>query len=1200
MAPTPSKSNKQRASKQQSLTSFFSPKSSSNANAQPAPSSQDAPAASNIPSSPCLPVRKRHRSEISHNGNGSPDKPVKKPKKTGGSSVIARTITDDDDDDKKNENEDAQTIGPEPLPEAENAFLPTPAGTCSGAEGPPSLGPRPEYFASNSNHDVYFSSMTPEECEERIARHEKYVKKLGNPNSTVALGRGRGWGWRSLETPENNGGDEGEDEEEAEEEDERPGKKGAAKKGPASKKLTPMLQQYLEIKRKHMDAILLVEVGYRFQFFGEDARTASKALGLMCISGRLRYDDGKIFFSIFIFILFPISRVKLLETNISLLLLLDPSEAHIDRNKFAKASIPVFRVNVHLKRLINAGYKVGLVRQVETAALKKSGDNRNAPFERRLTNLYTKGTCVEDIDEDDVRSSSTTNFGGTAGGYLLCLFETPVKGSLGADEKANVGMIAVQPSTGDIIYDAFEDGFMRSEIETRLLHISPCEFLLVGHMTKATEKLLQHLSGTDSNVFGDQTRIERVSTDSKPETLVSTASSHVTQFYADKAQANSTDGTLQNLLNAVLRLPPPIKVCLSAMITHLTEYGLEHVFDLTKNFTPFSQRTHMLLNGTTLESLEIYRNATDNKEQGSLMWALDKTMTRFGRRLLRKWIGRPLLDYEALIERTDAVEELFKSRGLPHLVQLESLLFATRIDLERSLIRLYYGKCKPKELLALLQTLQRISMEYESIASPEQTGYTSPLLRKAVLSFSGIRDSVTMFLDKINLKAALEDDMLNFLREEEHTNRMQEHQCGIVSVEAGLAEQKDSIASALRSKNPINFVTVSGIEYLVEVANSEVSRVPASWIKISGTKKVARFHTPQVIRLISERDRHKEALAAACNDAFKDLLAEIATFYQIYRDVVTSLASLDCLLSLSKVAAQSGYVRATLLPPSDSPSVHIQNGCHPIAHHTLPTGYIPFNTALGATSPPSSAEPVLTHLITGPNMGGKSSFVRAVALLIILAQIGSFVPATSATLTLLDSIYTRMGARDNLFAGESTFMVEMSETASILRAAGPRSLVILDELGRGTSTHDGAALAQAVLHHVATTTRCLTLFITHYQNLARVADALSPAVKNVHMRFAAHTNADGEEEITFLYEVAEGMAHRSYGLNVARLARVPQRVLAVAQTKSTELETDIRKRHLAAAARALVALVNSPGGDEYRNSEEDNALNYLVRSIEEL
>ena len=191
-------------------------------------------------------------------------------------------------------------------------------------------------------------------------------------------------------------------------------------------------------------------------------------------------------------------------------------------------------------------------------------------------------------------------------------------------------------------------------------------------------------------------------------------------------------------------------------------------------------------------------------------------------------------------------------------------------------------------------------------------------------------------------------------------------------------------------------------------------------------------------------------------------------------------------------------------------------------------------------------------LITGPNMGGKSSYVRSGALIAIMGQVGSYVPAASAQLTLLDAVFTRMGAFDNMLKGESTFMVELSETADILKSASPRSLVILDELGRGTSTHDGVAIAEAVLRYVAEDIQALTLFITHYQNLSRTENMFQGELKNVHVKF--EEQGEGGKEIVFLYEVGEGVAHRSYGLNVARLAKVPESVLGVAEVRSRELE----------------------------------------------
>lgn len=865
----------------------------------------------------------------------------------------------------------------------------------------------------------------------------------------------------------------------------------------------------------------------------------------------------------------------------------DPSEAHLDR--FASASIPVHRLPVHAKRLVAAGHKVGVVRQVETAALKKAGDNRNAPFVRKLTNVYTKGTYVDEIGELDKDSS-----GAPPGGYLLCITESKAKG-WGTDEKVDVGILAVQPATGDIIYDNFEDGFMRREIETRLLHISPCEFLIVGELTKATDKLLQHLSGTSSNVFGDRTRIEKVP---RGKTMTAEAYSHVTQFYANKLKDKS-DERASALLDKILKLPEPVTVCLSAMITHLTEYGLEHIFDLTKYFASFTTRSHMLINGTTLESLEVYRNQTDHQEKGSLMWAIDKTQTKFGQRLLRKWIGRPLLDKDQLEERVAAVEELVESRSIWQVDKLEGLLVNIKTDLERSLIRVYYGKCSRPELLSVLQSLQKISMNYAKIKKPEDTGLKSTLLSNAVCAIPQIGEIVVTFLEKINPEAARKDDKYEFFREEEETEEITTHKLGIAAVEQELNAHRQEAASKLGKKGTISYVTVAGIEFLIEVPNIDLKKVPASWIKISGTKKVSRFHTPEVVRLISERDQHKESLAAACDEAFRALLASIAAAYQPLRDAVSAIATLDCLVSLSKVAALPGYAKPTFLPDSDPPTISISGGRHPIAEHTLPNGYIPFTTTLSSPTP-------LAHLITGPNMGGKSSFVRAVALLVLLAQIGSFVPADAMSLTLADQIHTRMGARDNLFAGESTFMVEVSETATILRSATPRSLVVLDELGRGTSTHDGAAIASAVLEHVVRETKCLTLFITHYQNLAKIAEGLGGGlVKNVHMRFTAtkvtdgntsdsdeETALDGDEEITFLYEVAEGVAHRSYGLNVARLARIPRKVLEMAARKSRELEDEIRLRRLKGAAAML--------GRVLAGEAMDDAIEQLKSGVEQL
>ncbi|KAF9879730.1 hypothetical protein CkaCkLH20_02541 [Colletotrichum karsti] len=1108
---------------QQSLTSFFKPKT---VNGLAAAFQKSQAEAKNSPPKSPESSRKRPLEEDAEKGNNGSENANKRSRSTNSGK---KDVTD----------------------EGKSSFFSS-AGKEADHE------PRTKASASGSRTGRFVYSQGSDENDEeddddphtkkhKEDLHKKFVRKLGHPDSMLRR--------RHREEEQDAGeGEEGEDEDEDEAPPPPKAKKGGAR---ASKKLTPMEIQFLDIKRKHLDTVLIVEVGYKFRFFGEDARIAAKELSIVCIPGKYRYDEH-------------------------------PSEAHWDR--FASASIPVHRLPVHARRLVAAGHKVGVVRQIETAALKKAGDNRNAPFVRKLTNVYTKGTYIDENGELETSGDG----GAPSGGYLLCITELPTKGQ-GTDEKVEVGIVAVQPTTGDIIYDTFEDGFMRSEIETRLLHISPCEFVIVGDLTKGSDKLIQHLSGSSTNVFGDRSRVERVP---RSKTMAAEAYSHVTQFYADKLQA-TPDAAASALLEKILHLPEPVTICLSAMITHLQEYGLEHVFDLTKNFTSFSARQHMLLNGTTLESLEVYRNATDHSERGSLFWALDKTTTRFGQRLLRKWVGRPLLDVSRLEARVAAVQELLDEQSSTKVDRLETLLSGIKTDLERSLIRIYYGKCTRPELLSVLQTLQRIAMQYSTVKSAEETGFTSPLISSAVLSLPQILDLVVSHLEKINPEAARKDDKYNFFRESEQTEDIEDHKMGIVSVEQSLDEHRAEAAASLKRKKPVDYVTVSGIEYLIEVLNTDLKSVPASWIKISGTKKLSRFHTPTAVRLIQERDQHREALAAACDAAFTSLLRDIADAYQPLRDAVSSLATLDCLLSLSRVASLPGYTKPAFLAAPAQPTIQIAQGRHPIAEHTLSDPYIPFTTSLSSPSP-------LAHLITGPNMGGKSSYVRAVALLVLLAQIGSFVPADAFTLTLADAIHVRMGARDNLAAGESTFMVEVSETARILRSATPRSLVILDELGRGTSTHDGAAIAHAVLDHVVRENKCLTLFITHYQNLARLADGIGNGlVKNVHMRFTATRRAgedgkedvdDGEdeagvdEEITFLYEVGEGVAHRSYGLNVARLARIPRRVIEVAAQKSREMEQDVRIRRLRGTARLLSDVLES----------NPDQLDHLVSNIEQL
>ncbi|KAI4654566.1 Mismatch repair protein msh3 [Alternaria viburni] len=1122
MAPKSTQSSSQPKSSQkgtqQTISSFFAKKPSQTPKpaAKPAPKAPSPPVANDapqeedddeddLPVSQSIPVRKRAIDE----DDGAHD--------SGRSSPSKRVRFEKGDSPR-------QTSAPKPARAADRTskflFSSSPA-------------PREEH----PEEDV--DAAASQKQKERL--HEKFVKKLGRPDSFAELRR------RNKIISEDNSNANGEEGEGDEEEEDEPPQKPKGKKGAATKKahkLTPMEIQYLDIKRKHLDTVIVMEVGYKYKFFGEDARTASKELGIVCIPGKFRYDEH-------------------------------PSEAHLDR--FASASFPTHRLQVHVKRLVQANHKVGVVRQLETAALKAAGTNRNAPFVRKLTNLYTKGTYVDDVEglEAPTEGSGTSV---QSTGYLLCITESNAKG-WGTDEKVQVGLVAVQPATGDIIYDDFEDGFMRSEIETRLLHIAPAEFLVVGDLSKATDKLIQHLSASKTNVFGDRSRVERVE---KPKTMAAQAYSHISNFYAGKMKSSQeADSEKQGaILDKVHQLSEHVTICLSAMITYLSEYGLEHVFDLTKYFQPFSARSYMLLNGNTLSSLEIYQNQTDYTSKGSLFWTMNRTKTRFGQRLLRKWVGRPLIDKERLEERIAAVEELKEGENTIPVDKLKFVLGKIRTDLEKVLIRIYYKKCTRPELLAALQSLQEISSQYLSAKTPEKSGFSSSLLSEAVSNVPKIYDDLNSFLERINAKAAKEDDKYSFFREEHEAEDINDLKLSIASVEDDLNTHRKDAAAKL-GKSKVDFVTVAGIEYLIEVKRKapEEKKVPASWQQISATKTTLRFHTPEVKRMLQERDQYKESLAAACDKAYMGLLEEISSKYQQLRDCVASLATLDALLSLATLANQPGYVKPTF---TDNIELNITGGRHPMVEQLLLENYVPNDLTL-------SHDSTRALLITGPNMGGKSSYVRSAALIAIMGQIGSYVPATEARLGMLDAVFTRMGAFDNMLKGESTFMVELNETSDILKSATPRSLIILDELGRGTSTFDGVAIAEAVLDYVIRDLQSLTLFITHYQHLAKLSGRFPKGeLKNVHMRFEEQ---NGGKEVVFLYEATEGISHRSYGLNVARLARVPEKVIDVAEIKSAELEESMGACKLGNLSRMMKGLLTE--GSEA-------SLDRLVEGIEQL
>ncbi|BEJ16126.1 hypothetical protein CspHIS471_0507310 [Cutaneotrichosporon sp. HIS471] len=881
-----------------------------------------------------------------------------------------------------------------------------------------------------------------------------------------------------------------------------PAKRGRKKKeeerGPSGMTYTPLEKQFMEIKAKWPDVLLMMEVGYKYKFHGEDAKTAARELGVMAFPNR----------------------------------------------NFYTASIPAHRLHIHVKKLISLGYKVGVVSQMETAALKKVGDNRNTPFVRELTNLYTAATYVE---ESSVSSSNLKD------GPLLPGAAPPPTNALVAlvevdtGDHVRIALVSVVPNTGDVVYDEFDDSPVRSELETRLTHLQPAELILPKtKLSKTTEKVLKHITHSSP---GETVRVERADV---PE--YSEAFDFLAEFYKSKGLGKEQEPirlTDAEDWDVLMRedgdgehVEDPIRVA----------RGLPHA---VLALVDFPKQVVVAL------AIEIYRNQTDGGVLGSLLWLLDHTKTRMGRRLMREWIGRPLLDVHALRTRIDAVEEVMTNNTY-HMEKLRSLL-VNMPDLVRGLTRVQYGKVTPSELATILTSLQRIASEFRS---NEGKVFKSELLNSILASLPTILEPTKEFLAAIDMKAAKANNEGDLWVDVDKYPDVQEAKDCIALSESELDFHLKDVRKTVR-RPALNYITVSGIEYLVEVPVRDAKSVPAKWVKISATKSVVRFHTPEIMRLMKDREQQKELLANAAKRAFQGFQAEVAERHDLLV-VARQVAVVDCLLSLANVALAGGYTKPEFVA---EPRLDIKGGRHPMVEALREDQYVPFDVSFSDADGHAK-------VITGPNMAGKSSCVRAIALIVCMAQIGSFVPASKAVLGLHDAVQTRMGAADDLGRGKSTFMVELSETSDILRTVTPRTLVILDELGRGTSTYDGVAIAYATLAHLAGT-GANTLFVTHYPMVAeQLAQEFATAVSNWHMAFSRRTAPDGFDEITFLYRLKRGLADASFGVWCARLAGLPASILLRAQERGDSLKADTRERGIAAVGARLRALLDVAKGED--------------------
>jgi len=939
---------------------------------------------------------------------------------------------------------------------------------------------------------------------------------------------------------------------------------------PRDKKLTPLETQVRDFKAKHPTVLLLFEVGYKFHFYGKDARKAAETLNVFAYPGKT----------------------------------------------WLQASGPVHRLPVYVKRLVNAGHKVGVVRQTETAALKAEGSTKGSVFTRELVALYTKATIdagvsiaadpvnnnesseaqrmvenddkavgaewkgavdnkageeLEGMKNERKNSASTTaDKQCRLSNYLLCISEEEKSERGNKDE---IALVAIETSVGNIYHAHFEDDSSRSRLESALLKISPCEILFAGG------------GGESSSSKETKRLISALFPDSRVEYSNSVTSS------LSKAEIDEYFGPINS--EKVAHLPRLLIATLAATREYLIPFKLENVLKLSKAIKPLDDvQSEMILSPNAIRQLEIFRNSDDGSFTGSLLWLIDHAKSKAGSRELSRWVSRPLRDRTEIENRLSAIQALREMNSVPaSVIALEKIekTLRTAPDVERVVARAHHLNATPAEFVAAMQFFLSfgaacVEMQHSLLSKGAENSPLNELL-SACADEATLR-ACTKALNALDLTVAnskagnlgcSRDAYVGLFLKENEDNQKQFPE--VFQAHDNLEKSKstmDALLPDLASQIPgiikgskLSYTSVggaSGAEYLIEV--SDKLKPPNDWIKVSAnkSKKVIRYHPPIVLEKMKALEANSERLALACECAWKSFLKEFSRVsYGECRQASKATAKIDALNALAILSMNDGYCRPEFLKEEEENAdgtarIEIVDGRHPTLDAKMVDKFVPNSASLGGQSNESNNNNNNTRcrraiILTGPNMGGKSCFARQVALIAILAHIGSYVPAQSCRLSVLDGIYTRAGAADNLALGQSTFFQEMSETSAILKSCTKKSLVVLDELGRGTSTSDGIALASATLRMLVEKVQCATVFVTHFSNLAKQFKESNAC--DVFCCFPAYMKTNDVKDskrITFLYTLEEGVAHRSFGLNVASMAGIPGKVLEVAEKKSLAFE----------------------------------------------
>ncbi len=818
---------------------------------------------------------------------------------------------------------------------------------------------------------------------------------------------------------------------------------------------TPVIKQYLTIKKQYPDAVLFFRLGDFYEMFFDDARKASEALDIVLTT------RGK-------------------EKGVPIPL----------------AGIPYHALDGYLAKMIAKGHKVAICEQVEDPKKAKG------IVKREVVRVVTPGTIVEDT----LLQEKTNNF-------LMSLVM----------RKEGFGIALVDISTGEFLASEITGDEVTGRLLSEVSRFSPAECLVPDSVYREFVENVEReedSSGIDSNQELWKRRRRQVLKAIKEEYKLYFSSFRDSAFYRETAASTLTEHFqiigLQGLGLEGQNIAVSAAGGLLSYLYDSQKKDLSHV----RHLTTFSSADYMVLDATAQRNLELTRNMRDGSRKDTLLSIIDTSVTSMGSRLIKKWLLRPLIDTAEIATRQEIIQQLI---DIPFFREdLLEVLGGIR-DMERLISRVAYGTANARDLVALKESLARLPA-LKQVVKDSKVPVTlfapwvemNDLANACMLIEQSIVDDPPAVLRNGGLIRAGYNEMVDQLRDTTSSDKK-----WLASLERR-EKEKTGI-----EKLKVKFNKVHG--YFIEVPKTRLSQVPENYERKQTLVGTERFVIPELRERESIILSSEEKIISLEFELFQGILKELAAQAAQVLQSSALVASLDVFCSLAGVAVERDYIKPVV---DDTDTIDIREGRHPVIERILETEFISNNSFLNTTSHRIA-------LITGPNMAGKSTYMRQVSLIVILAQMGSFVPALQAKIGKVDRIFTRIGAQDDLSRGLSTFMLEMTELANILNNATAKSLILLDEIGRGTSTLDGLSIAWATLEyiHCKKNIGAKTLFATHYHELIQIDEELG-GVKNLHVALK-----EVEDDILFLRKMTPGGTDRSYGIQVSKLAGLPPEVI---------------------------------------------------------